>query len=73
MTSRHDDVISHLVLFEERLQRDDGLALVFLGVRRALAVPAGQVEGLEVQEGFQAGSVVVDEREVLVLHGAAHL
>lgn len=62
-----------LVSIEEVLQGDDGLALVLLDPWRALAVPAGQPEGAQVQQRLQARRVVVDESEVLVLHRTAHL
>lgn len=62
-----------LVAVKEVLQGDDGLALVLLDMRRALAVPAGQAEGAQIEQRLQARRVVVDEGEVLVLHRTAHL
>lgn len=41
---------------------------------RALAVPGPQLlDALQVEQGAEAGAVILDHREVLVLDSAAHL
>lgn len=61
-------------LSRELLDARDRLPLLVARGGGALSVPVPQLlEAPQVEQGAEAGAVVADHREVLVLDGAAHL